>query len=267
MSYVVTIGADPEFFIGVGEDLYSAHGVVAGTKEEPFKVPNGAVQVDGMALEFNIDPATTEEEFTVNINSVLGTLREMVPESYDFKMQPVAEFGAEYIRAQPEEATELGCEPDLNAYTGDINPTPDANADFRTAAGHVHIGVTRELDDVEERQLIILCDLFMGLPSLAYDNSAKRRELYGKAGAYRSKPYGVEYRTLSNAWLQSEYLQRTVFNQAVLAAKNLDNFVSIFELLEEEVGVSYTCLPAIINDSDKGMAEIIGKALIGGGYV
>jgi hypothetical protein len=46
--------------------------------------------------------------------------------------------------------------------------------------------------------------------------TALRRELYGKAGAFRPKPYGVEYRVLSNRWLNSEALIRWVYNQSQL---------------------------------------------------
>ena len=35
--------------------------------------------------------------------------------------------------------------------------------------------------------------------------------MYGKAGAFRPKTYGVEYRTLSNAWLFSKKLQSFVY--------------------------------------------------------
>jgi hypothetical protein len=54
------IGADPEFFLrdkATGK-FVSAHGLIPGTKRQPMKVDKGAVQVDGMALEFNIDPVT-----------------------------------------------------------------------------------------------------------------------------------------------------------------------------------------------------------------
>jgi hypothetical protein len=45
-----------------------------------------------------------------------------------------------------------------------------------------------------------------------WDKDATRRQLYGKAGAFRPKPYGMEYRVLSNRWLDSEPLMRWVYN-------------------------------------------------------
>ena len=53
------------------------------------------------------------------------------------------------------------------------------------------------------------------------DDGAKRRELYGKAGAYRVKPYGVEYRVLSNFWLKSPALMQWVYDNTILAFKRL----------------------------------------------
>ena len=251
MTNKITIGADPEFFVSRNGALVSAHGLVQGDKKNPLPVNKGAVQVDGMALEFNIDPANSAQEFDFHITAVLQALREMVPAEYEFKVQPVANFGAEYIAAQPEEAKELGCEPDFNAYQeGAVNPTPDANGDFRTAAGHVHIGIERDLDDMQKCMLAILCDLTMGLPSLTYDQDKKRRELYGRAGCLRFKPYGIEYRTLSNAWVGDPNLRRLVHDGAVLAAKSLDNFSDIFNFNEAETGFVYQDLERIINESD-----------------
>src|SRR3546814_9684922 len=64
----MTFGCDPEVFI---LDEYGApvspEDFLPGTKEEPYKVNKGAVQVDGMAGEFNIDPAHTFDEFDDNI--------------------------------------------------------------------------------------------------------------------------------------------------------------------------------------------------------
>lgn len=204
---MVKIGCDPEFFLKKDGKFVSAHGMIEGTKKNPQPVKDGAVQVDGMALEFNINPAETAEEFKNNIKSVLSDLRKMIPEEYEFCFVPVADFGREYIDQQPEEAKVLGCEPDFNAYTSKPNPTPDANKGFRTASGHIHIGWT-EGQDITDPEHVEACEMFvkqmdwfLGIPSLMYDKDNTRRQLYGKAGAYRPKHYGVEYRVLSNFWL------------------------------------------------------------------
>lgn len=251
----ITIGTDPEFWVKLDNKFVSAHGLVEGTKYNPQIVRYGAVQVDGMALEFNTDPVTTKEDFSYNIYQVLAAMRNLIPSKYEFDFSPVAHFGFDYISEQPDEAKELGCEPDFNAYTGKVNPTPDSNGDFRTAAGHIHIGIDRELTVAEQQKLVILCDLFMGLPSLSWDSDTKRRELYGRAGCFRVKPYGIEYRTLSNAWLESRELQERVFELATIAASNLDNFVEIFKLIKDELGFSYKYTEAIINDSDTEQAQ------------
>lgn len=253
----ILIGTDPEFFVKSNGKHISAHGLVEGDKQNPQVVQGGAVQVDGMALEFNTDPASTREEFSYNIHQVLVALRRLVPKEFEFDFSPVAHFGAEYIAEQPEKAKELGCEPDFCAYTGKVNETPDANGDFRTAAGHIHIGLERKLSPSEQQKLIILCDLFMGLSSLSWDSDVKRRELYGKAGCFRVKPYGVEYRTLSNAWLSTPELQEHVFDLATLAASNLDNFVEIFTTIKQKTGYKYTDLEGVINRSELLGAEAI----------
>jgi hypothetical protein len=215
----VLVGADPEVFVRDKQGRFrSAHGLIPGTKKEPYKVKDGAVQVDGLALEFNIDPASTREQFVHNIGSVMGQLAAMVPD-YELVIQPSVRFNGNHLRAQPEEALELGCEPDYDAYKEKENPRPNNKTTLRTGAGHVHIGFTEGADpqDPEHIQrcitLVKHLDAFLGLPSLSWDNDTLRRTLYGKAGAFRPKEYGVEYRTLSNAWLRDPRLVGYVFDQ------------------------------------------------------
>jgi hypothetical protein len=227
-GYEFTVGADPEFFVAKGGKPVSAHGLVPGNKKNPMKVRKGAVQVDGMALEFNIDPASTQEEFVTNLDVVLKTILGMVP-GYEMFDKPVAEFGAAYIRKQPDEAKMLGCEPDFNAYTKDANPRPDADTPFRTASGHVHIGWTNGVDPHDPGHFEACCtlskmlDLRLGVPSLIWDKDKKRRQLYGQAGCFRPKPYGMEYRVLSNAWLNPAlpHLRKFVFGETVKAVGDL----------------------------------------------
>ncbi len=238
--FEIKVGCDPEVFVKQNGVFRSAHNLIPGDKKNPHKVDKGAVQVDGMALEFNIDPATNEDEFCINVQEVFNTLKLMVPD-YEIACVPVADFDAEYMKAQPAEALELGCDPDFNGWTGGVNDKPNGDRPFRTASGHVHIGWT-EGEDVQDPVHYARCchvakqmDFFLGLPSLSYDggvNSQRRRELYGAPGCFRPKSYGAEYRTLSNAWLNSEHLMKWVFRNVKDGMNRLVNG----ELLAEKYG-------------------------------
>lgn len=251
------IGCDPEVFVKKNGTFQSAHGLIKGDKQNPFKVRRGAVQVDGMALEFNIDPATTADEFCINVQDVFSTLCKMVPD-YDVVATPVAHFDPAYLKCQPAAALELGCDPDYNGWSGVANDRPNGDRPMRTASGHIHIGWTNNkgTDDATHqamgREAAKQMDFFLGLPSLFYDADKERREMYGKAGACRYKPYGVEYRTLSNAWLNSEKLMRWVFNNAQEGMKRLAR--------GENLSALYGDIQAIINTSNKTKAEKILKA-------
>ena len=85
------IGADPELFVSENGKLVSCHGLLPGTKLNPHRVDKGAVQVDGMAAEFNIDPASNEEEFITNLNTVQNSLRELLG-GRSLEAIPVAQF-------------------------------------------------------------------------------------------------------------------------------------------------------------------------------
>lgn len=224
-GYDIKIGADPEFFVKKFGKLHSAHGLVPGTKERPFLVNKGAVQVDGMALEFNINPADSFSQFEENMSTVFDEIQKMIP-GYEIFVEPVADFGLDYIMAQPKEASELGCSPDYNAYTKEANPRPDVNTPFRTASGHVHIGWTDAPVDINDEGHLNACraltkalDLYLGVPSLIWDTDDRRRSLYGAAGAFRPKPYGMEYRVLSNKWINNPSLRCLVYNNTMDAIR------------------------------------------------
>src|SRR5690242_7260325 len=224
----ILVGCDPELFVVNKEGQpRGAYGLIKGTKESPFKVPKGAYQVDGMALEFNIDPAKTEDEFVDHIQTAMRRLREDVPKEFTFHIKPSVRFHHLILKKAPDEAKELGCQPDLDAYTLKENPKPDASTTLRTASGHVHIGFVKKAD-VDSEEHLLQCatlvkhlDLFLGLRSLEWDKDKTRRKLYGNPGAMRLKPYGVEYRVLSNAWLEREELVRFVYRQVLRCIEDL----------------------------------------------
>ncbi len=251
----ILIGTDPEFFVSQNNTIVSAFGLVRGTKRRPLPVHHGAVQVDGMALEFNTDPAADVKTFIDNIAHVMTSLQAMVP-SYQFEIVPVAHFDPTYMALQPAKAVEMGCDPDYNGWTAAKNVKPDGTRNFRTAAGHIHIGWQDKYPDDRNIHYDLCCemakqmDFFLGLPSLFYDADTERRELYGKAGAFRMKKYGVEYRTLSNAWLLTVERQEWVFKAAQRGA---------LLLLEEGVNLADEVgdIQHIINESRLEEAQAI----------
>lgn len=221
MPQQILIGADPELFTRSRETglFVSGHDMLVGTKDNPAPVEFGALQVDGTALEFNIDPAASCDEFVRNIARVRAQMADRVANhNVDIVAEPVAEFDPDYFKTIPASALELGCNPDFNAWTCDENPAPDGARTFRTGSGHVHIGWGSNLDPYSQEHffncvgVVRQLDYYLGLASMLWDPDNRRREMYGKAGAFRPKPYGVEYRVMSNAWLRSEALQRFVYN-------------------------------------------------------
>lgn len=219
----ITLGSDPEIFLtekATGKP-WGARDCSTGTKEKPEPLPLGALQVDGMALEFNITPASTLEDWIKNHDAVVSVLEERAEREglqvcdanfLDFK---------DYIREAKatEEELEFGCDPDLNAGTGKENEMPDnddGDITYRTTGGHIHVGFSdwanSSGDSLETaRSLVKVLDLVLGTYSVINDDGNERKKLYGKAGAFRLKPYGFEYRTLSNFWVFNEEHMKYMF--------------------------------------------------------
>lgn len=220
-------GCDPECFIKHKKSgrYVSAEGIIPGTKMEPHAVKYGAVQVDGMAAEFNIDPAENFLDFNRNIAAVIGQLAKFLPEGHVLDFVPAVTFREDDFNAAPDKAKELGCSPDFCAWTGEVNPPPmdPDNPFLRTASGHIHVGWS-EGEDVTSPQHLMNCndlvkqfDWYLGGWSVKQDTDPTRRKLYGRAGACRYKPYGVEYRVLSNFWVVSREKRLAVWNRMQLA--------------------------------------------------
>ncbi len=220
----LTIGADPEVFV-LDRDtnkFVSAHDLVPGSKYRPYATPNGAIQPDGVAAEFNIHPASTRKEFLSYLARTEKVLKMVVRkdhESYDLIAVPTADFDPEYFSDLPEYAKALGCDPDFDAYLEQANPKPSGDRPFRTGAGHIHIGFCPPKDNpMEEHHFKNCCSLTKQLDAILvpasklWDSDTKRMELYGKPGAFRPKPYGLEYRVLSNAWLTRNSTKSYVYD-------------------------------------------------------
>lgn len=210
----ITIGADPEFFVRKGNHYISAHEFPFGTKTKPQRTPHGFIQIDGVAVECNVRPSKTRDEFINNTRGVIEDAASQLGLHSDdlcsLVTRPSIFFGRKKLTQLPPWAGELGCRPDFDAYTGRQTRSPDPNTPFRTASGHIHIGWTENELLTDKKHFDLCCrmaqqlDYVIGLPSLLWDKDKRRRELYGQAGAFRPKPYGMEYRVLSNKWTETE---------------------------------------------------------------
>lgn len=220
-----TIGCDPEVMVAdiKTNSMATAIDVLGGSKDKPLKVKKGAVQEDNVLAEFNIDPASTKLEFVGNINVVMRQLRGMLKArglrpvylaSHSFKPE---------VLSHPK-AWLFGCDPDFNAWLdGEVNIAPySVNPYLRTAGGHIHVGWDNPTEQ-ERLNVIRWMDLFIGVPSIILDSDITRRELYGKAGAYRPKSYGAEYRVVSNFWIKSPALMRWVYDMTKRAVEHKDD--------------------------------------------
>lgn len=233
----LSIGADPEFFVKKGDTFVSGHNFPCGSKDKPRATEHGAVQCDGVALEVNIPEAFSKSRFILGLRGCVYDLQNIVKnwdrgEAY-IVAEPVAVFSEGYLNALPDKAKELGCNPDFNAYTMDVNPIPDAKNNFRTGAGHLHLGWTKDAEGLDHFQkcciLVKQLDFTVGLRTLLFDDDSRRRLLYGKAGAFRPKAYGLEYRVPSNAWCGSEDTAAMMYDGCVQAVEMLNDGVNLDE--------------------------------------
>jgi hypothetical protein len=241
MTKLVTVGADPELFIKdtSTNEFISAHDIIPGSKDVPCQVPKGAVQHDGVAAEFNINPAKTRKEFLLNIRSVKSILERICKNTNPnlvLVAEPTATFTKDYFASLPGDVLLLGCEPDFDAYTLEKNKKPETSEPFRTGSGHIHVGWG---DNVEDKfseshmqdcaSLVKELDFAFTRAEKVWDGDTKRRSLYGNPGCFRPKNYGVEYRTLSNKWLDHVWTQMFVFDTTVAITNLWLKDVSIVE--------------------------------------
>lgn len=256
----ITLGTDIEVQVmDYHGNLVSAVGLIGGSKEAPLLVSKGNLQEDNVNAEFAIDPVTNEEDWVSGITSVLDSLDKTLEMSgYTYRIEPWGMYPDEQLMS--EAAKQFACDPDYSVYTGSENivPPPEFIGNFRTCGAHVHVGGAA--DELGNLNLIIKwMDILLALPSLYKDSDRQRRRLYGKAGAFRPKPYGLEYRTLSNFWIKDTRYMRWVY-QSTLKAVELAKTESIEQIPD------YLQIPDIIDTYDVEAAEPIMNFLIKKGW-
>lgn len=213
------VGADPELFaVDQMGQVRPVHSWLPGTKEAPHKVNGGAVQVDGFAAEFNIDPAETGKEFDEHTKSVLNELGKLKPKNVSLQALPFSAITETIWCETPDKYKELGCSPDWDADGNVLFSEKTAKYmnrnRFRTGSGHIHIGWGDKLiiDDAhlnDCRMVARIFDTYFKSHILPTGSYTAREDYYGRPTAHRPKPYGVELRVPSNHWLRYRDIQNS----------------------------------------------------------
>lgn len=239
------LGADPEVFLldDAGKHI-SVIGLVGADKWNPLQLhdmPAGfTIQEDNVALEFGIPPAASADEFVKNIQEVMRESLKYVYTGLSFSKLSCTVFDKDQLSHPSSQV--FGCEPDWCAWTGKENKKPSApNKDMRSAGGHIHVETEKDPFDVVKKM-----DLYLGVPAVIMDQGHERKQLYGKSGACRKKPYGVEYRTPSNFWIFEEKYIRWVWNNTQRALGSNINM--------DEIG---TVVQKCIDENDRGLAQAL----------
>ena len=250
----ILIGADPEFFLRNKETGLpaSAVGLIGGSKFEPRRISDQgeAIQEDGVACEFNCKPSKDWQELNTSIEYCLDYVKSIIPRELEVLETASEEFPAFELTSHA--AQEIGCTPDFEAWTGKKNRISSYNNNWRAVGGHLHLSYPNPTKTTSV-EIIKAMDLFLGVPSVILDKDTQRKILYGKAGAYRMKEWGVEYRTLSNFWIFNKQLVKWAYENSiksvefVLAGKKVSNFLTTNQ--EEII--------ACINNSDKSLARTL----------
>ena len=212
-----TFGSDPEFMVAdKSGNFVSAIGKVPGTKKDMLPLGNGHYAFhDNVLAECTPHYGRDKEEVVRNFRDCFSRYANVVA---PYRLVPRASNTYPLAECEHPAALEFGCDPEMNAYDMRevMPPTCEAGNTFRSGGGHIHLGhvdgdVYPLVHVMGRWWLTRLLDLFVGLPSILIDNdptSQARRQLYGGAGNMRPKPYGLEYRTLSNFWLATPRLVR-----------------------------------------------------------
>ena len=237
------IGADPECFVGNESGVVSIIGKIGGTKHHPLPLPLGpgfAVQEDNVALEYNIPASESKQLFVDNISTAMEFLGSTLKDRFNLHFVKDSAISFPPTELEHPAARVFGCDPDFNAWTMRVNKRPKASdPNLRSCGGHVHIGTRGTVyEHIPPEEIIKACDLFLGIPSVLMDNGVLRKELYGKAGAYRKKDYGVEYRSLSNFWIfETKYMEWVYENtkRALDAALNKMSFAEDGKLIQSTI--------------------------------
>ena len=286
----VRIGCDPEIFLSDSKGkIIPVTGMVGGNKastvpllalihsgmtdttathyKKIFKSPEFGVLEDGPCIEFNVPSVCEWDRFGHNVTNVIGLIESWANHK-GLKLElgtSEAEFSEETFEKNSI-LKDIGCSPDFDAYGDCHSRKPITHADLGTrrfSGGHIHLGYNTEM--VPPYIMAKFMDLILGLPLVILgEKQGGRRAVYGQAGLYRPKPYGVEYRTPSNLWVKHittntvMYLTSSILTLGRLA----ETSVPMLKAVCAPGAIPWAEVRRAINNEDRNLAiDVFGYVL------
>lgn len=262
------VGTDIEVFLRdkTGKPI-PCIGLIGGTKEKPRPLaglPDGyAIQEDNVAVEYNIPAASGLHQFVYSVMRAQEAV-EAEAKKHDLSIAVAASMKFDAKQLRHPQAQKSGCEDDYNVWEQAVNEKVELDKEIRGAGGHIHVSYTIDgkapkypefLPETES--LIMALDIVAGVPLSRLDTDTVRKQFYGKAGAFRIKPYGFEWRVPSNWWTQTPEYMAWMYNQVKRAVQMTNHYGptarSTFLTYKDHVVKA-------INDNNKDSYNVVSRA-------
>lgn len=195
------IGMDAEFFVRNPKGYVAAARVIPGLKHQPHILEHGVCHPDGLSLEVGAPPAETPEGMISNLFAVLDEVQRKYLTPNYCTLAYTCEVAANNVLGTQPDDLQFGCGVEFDAYEEQrmVKVVQQTNADKRYSGFHIHLGFTKDQESnyftyMDMSRLVKKLDeLFIryGLNTLP-----RRATQYGGKGAFRVKPYGIEYRMM-----------------------------------------------------------------------
>jgi hypothetical protein len=223
----VTMGSDPELFVVNAKGVIPAWEFL-GSKEKPNEYKStdgyfkGEVYWDGFQAEFTTPAgigclAQLGDALHYGLKKVYERAKKHDP-SAKLSTASVLPVDEAVLQSAEEKYVQFGCAPSVNAYGLSGNTQSGRVVPYRFAGGHIHFGTAQiNTDKKWLNGLVRNLDNILGVAAVsmfaAHDNPV-RRQYYGQPGEFRTPAHGLEYRTLSNAWLAHPLIYHMTFDLA-----------------------------------------------------